>query len=190
MKVYFNTAVDHSYSTGVNAIVLPSAIDDTLIAYINSAKYTIDFTMYNFNNQGISNISTALIAAANRGLRVRVIGCGTTANLGMDELMGTAVNVLVGPSSSGRTGIMHNKFILFDAESADANEPLVWTGSTNLTDGQINLDANNVIIIQDQSLARAYQIEFEEMWGSSECTANATQHVLVQQKETIRLTNL
>jgi hypothetical protein len=62
---------------------------------------------------------------------------------------------------------MHNKFIVFDAYSAVPNEPLVWTGSTNFTDGQVNLDANNVIIIQDQSLARSYQIEFEEMWGST-----------------------
>lgn len=173
MKVYFNTAVDNSYSSGTNAIVLPSAIDDTLISYINRAKYTVDLTMYNFNNMGISNVSDALKAAANRGVTVRVIGCGTTANLGIDELAGSAVHVLVGPSSSNRTGIMHNKFILIDTESTNANDPLVWTGSTNLTDGQINLDANNVIIIQDQSLARAYKIEFEEMWGSSSSSPDA-----------------
>ncbi|MBU3927644.1 MAG: hypothetical protein KKB74_07540 [Bacteroidetes bacterium] len=170
MIAYFNSPVDNSYSTGENAIYLYDLIDDTIISYINRAKETIDFTMYNFNNSGMSDISVALIAAADRGVRVRVIGCGTTANLGLDELAGTSVHVLIGPSSSQRPGIMHNKFILFDTESSDANEPLVWTGSTNLTDGQINLDANNVIIIQDQSLARAYQIEFEEMWGSSEIT--------------------
>jgi phosphatidylserine/phosphatidylglycerophosphate/cardiolipin synthase-like enzyme len=167
IKVYFNTPVDVSYSIGVNAIYLPSTVDDTLINYINRAKYTIDLTMYNFNNQGISNVSNALKAAANRGVTVRVIGCGTTANMGIDELAGSLVHVLIGPASPPRTGIMHNKFILFDTESANPNDPLVWTGSTNLTDGQINLDANNVIIIQDQSLARGYKIEFEEMWGSS-----------------------
>lgn len=174
IKVYFNTAVDHEYSHGVDAIVLPNAFDDTLISYINRAKHTIDFTMYNFNNTGISNVSNALKAAANRGVTVRVIGCGTTANLGMDELAGSAVNVLIGPSGSQRTGIMHNKFILFDVESTDANEPLVWTGSTNLTTGQINTDPNNIIIIQDQSLARTYKIEFEEMWGSHNATPNAS----------------
>ncbi|MBC8321064.1 MAG: T9SS type A sorting domain-containing protein [Bacteroidetes bacterium] len=166
MKAYFNSAIDVSYSNGVDAIYLPQTFDDTLISYIDRAKYTIDFTIYNFNNDGISNISDALKDAANRGVRVRVIGCGTTANLGIDELAGSAVHVLIGPSSSQRTGIMHNKFIVFDAQSNDPNDPLVWTGSTNFTDGQINLDANNVIIVQDQSLARAYQIEFEEMWGS------------------------
>jgi len=170
IKTYFNTAVDNSYSAGVDAIYCYRSIDDTLINYINRAKYTIDFTMYNFNNAGLTNISTALKAAANRGVTVRVIGCGTTANMGIDELAGSAVNVLIGPNSTKRTGIMHNKFILFDTESANPNDPLVWTGSTNLTDDQVNLDANNVIIIQDQSLARGYKIEFEEMWGSKNST--------------------
>lgn len=173
IKVYFNSPIDNSYSTGVDAIYLYKSMDDTLINYINRAKYSIDLTMYNFNNQGMSNVSNALKAAANRGVTVRVIGCGTTANLGIDELAGSAVNVLVAPDSPPRTGIMHNKFILFDTESANPNDPLVWTGSTNLTDGQINTDANNVIIIQDQSLARGYKIEFEEMWGSSTSTADA-----------------
>jgi len=173
IKAYFNTPVDNSYAAGVNAIYLPSTIDDTLIKYINRAKYTIDLAIYNFNNSGISNISDALKAAANRGVTVRVIGCGTTANYGVDDLAGSLVHVLIGPNSSNRNGIMHNKFFLFDTESADPNDPLVWTGSTNLTSGQINLDANNVIIVQDQSLARAYKIEFEEMWGSTGTTPNA-----------------
>lgn len=173
MKVYFNTAVDTFYSHGVDAITLPNAIDDTLISYINRAKYTIDFAMYNFNNTGISNISSALNAAGSRGVEVRVIACGTTDHSGTDQLQGENVHVLVGPTDSNRTGIMHNKFILFDTESANPNEPLVWTGSTNLTEGQINDDANNVIIIQDQSLARTYKIEFNEMWGSSSVVPNA-----------------
>jgi phosphatidylserine/phosphatidylglycerophosphate/cardiolipin synthase-like enzyme len=167
IKVYFSTLSDASYSTGVNAIYLNQSIDDTLINYINRAKYTIDMAIYNFNNSGISNISNALKAAANRGVVVRVVGCGTTANYGLDELAGSFVNVFIGPESPDRTGIMHNKFLIFDAESTNPNDPLVWTGSTNLTVDQINSDANNVVIIQDQSLARGYKIEFEEMWGSS-----------------------
>ncbi len=174
IKVYFNTAVDNSVSTGVNAIFLNQAIDDTLIKYINRAKYTIDLAIYNMNNSGLSNISTALNSAATRGVTVRVIGCGTTANMGLNELTGSNMHVLKGPNSSNRAGIMHNKFFIFDAESVNANDPLVWTGSTNLTSDQINLDANNVIIVQDQSLARAYKIEFEEMWGSTTSTPNAT----------------
>jgi len=167
IKTYFNTPVDISFSSGVDAIYLNKAIDDTLINYISRAKNTIDFVIYNLNNAGISNISAALNNAAAKGVIVRVIGCGTTANLGINELTGSNMHVLKGPGDNNRAGLMHNKFFLFDTESTDPNDPLVWTGSTNLTTQNINVDANNVIIIQDQSLARAYKIEFEEMWGST-----------------------
>ena len=173
ITTYFNTPVDVSYSSGIDAIYLPQTIDDTLIEYINRAKYTIDLAIYNSNNDGLSNISNALKAAADRDVLVRVVGCGTTANFGVDELAGSDVKVLIGPNSFERTGIMHNKFVIFDAQSSDANDPLVWTGSTNFTQDQINLDANNVVIVQDQSLARTYQIEFEEMWGSADINPNA-----------------
>lgn len=170
---YFNTPVDVSYSTGIDAVYLPQTVDDTLIEYINRAKYTIDIAIYNLNNNGLSNLSNALEAAADRDVLVRVIGCGTTANLGVDELVGSDVHVLIGPNSFERSGIMHNKFVIIDAQSTDANDPIVWTGSTNYTFDQINTDANNVIIVQDQSLARTYQIEFEEMWGSTSRTPDA-----------------
>ena len=179
MKAYFNTPVDNSYSTGVNAVYLNQSIDDTLINYINRAKYSIDLAIYNFNNSGISNISTALNAASTRGVTVRVIGCGTSLNLGMNELTGSNMHLLRGPDSPPRMGIMHNKFMLFDTESADPNDPLVWTGSTNLTTGNINVDANNVIIIQDQSLARGYKIEFVESYFSPTDGVNSqiVQHI-------------
>ena len=57
---------------------------------------------------------------------------------------------------------MHNKFVVFDANSSDPDKPIVWTGATNFTDGQINTDPNNVIIVQDQSLAKTFQLEFKE----------------------------
>ena len=49
---------------------------------------------------------------------------------------------------------MHNKFIVFDAESPDPEDATAFTGSTNFTTGQVNSDPNNVIIIHDQSLAK------------------------------------
>ncbi|RYD71771.1 MAG: hypothetical protein EOP53_23085 [Sphingobacteriales bacterium] len=56
--------------------------------------------------------------------------------------------------------------------AADPNTPSVWTGSTNWTDNQIHSDANHVVIVQDEALAKAYLLEFEEMWGSSTMTPN------------------
>ena len=169
IKIYFNTGVDHSVSTGQYAEVLEDAIDDTLIAYINRAEESIDMCIYNINNYEISNITGALNNAHNRGVAVRTLTCGTTAHYGLDnngdDIPGFPV--LIAPGDYGRNGIMHNKFLIFDAQSRDASKPLVWTGSTNFTKGQINTDANNVVIIQDQSLAAAYLVEFEEMWGAS-----------------------
>lgn len=54
------------------------------------------------------------------------------------------------------------------------NKSFVWTGSMNWTSNNINDDYNNVILIQDQALARAYVTEFDEMWGSNGSSPNAT----------------
>ncbi|RLD36446.1 MAG: hypothetical protein DRI73_00695 [Bacteroidetes bacterium] len=166
VKIYFNSSVDHTVSSGKDAIQLDQTIDDTLIAYINRAKYSIDIAIYNLNNDGISNISTALNNAYDKGLKIRVVYDRNTNNYGINELHSN-IGKIAGPESDYPVyGIMHNKFIIIDANSSNPNDPLIWTGSTNLTKNQINTDANNVIIVQDQSLAITYQMEFEEMFGS------------------------
>lgn len=165
IRVYFNTPVKTAVSMGKPAQFIGQALEDTVIAFINRATETIDFCLYNFNNSGLSNISTALNQAKNRGVKVRVIVSGNTTHPGTKEL-DPSIGVLESPYSA-ETGIMHNKFILFDAGSANPIKPWVWTGSTNLSEDQVNYDANNVIMIQDQSLAKTYQVEFEEMWGTT-----------------------
>ncbi len=172
MLVYFNTPADNSVSTGTAAITLPNAIDDTLIKYIDRATETIDFTMYNFNSANIANVATALNNALNRGVVVRVIFDNAANNTGVQQL-DPSIGKISNPTGS-QYGIMHNKFIIFDAHSTDPNKPIVWTGSTNLTEGQINTDPNNVIIIQDKSLALAYTLEFDEMFGSTTATPSLT----------------
>ncbi|QGY43427.1 T9SS type A sorting domain-containing protein [Maribellus comscasis] len=165
INVYFNTEVDQSESTGPVAKYIGTAMEDTLIAYINRAEETIDFCIYNINNYGISNVSDALNAAADRGVEIRFITCGSTNHYGVSEL-NSGIPVIERPEVQDG-GLMHNKFAIFDANSADATKPWVWSGSANLTSNQINTDANNILFIQDQTLAKAYQIEFEEMWGST-----------------------
>jgi len=99
------------------------------------------------------------------GLTVRIIFDGSAGNTGVHNVV--AAIKKVGIPTSSNYGIMHNKFIIIDAYDSDPNVPLVWTGSTNLTDGQINTDPNSVVIIQDKSLAIAYTLEFNEMFGST-----------------------
>jgi phosphatidylserine/phosphatidylglycerophosphate/cardiolipin synthase-like enzyme len=170
IRVYFNTAVDTSFATEKKAMVLHELMDDTLIACINRAEESIDMCIYNINNSGLSNITRALNHAVARGVKVRAIACGTTAHLGVvpNGPDSPEFSVMIAPGKEEREGIMHNKFLVFDARSSDAAKPWVWTGSPNFTAGQINNDANNVVLIQDQSLAKAYTLEFEEMWGGKE----------------------
>jgi phosphatidylserine/phosphatidylglycerophosphate/cardiolipin synthase-like enzyme len=167
VKTYFNRPVDESVSLGLlDAIFLDYAIDDTLIAYINRAQESIDFTIYNFNNNGISSISDALNAAHDRGVRVRVIYDSNIDAVGVESLHAEIGRIASPQSAYPIYGIMHNKFVVIDANASDPDLPIVWTGATNFTDGQINVDPNNVIVVQDKSLAKAFELEFNEMFGS------------------------
>jgi phosphatidylserine/phosphatidylglycerophosphate/cardiolipin synthase-like enzyme/DNA/RNA endonuclease YhcR with UshA esterase domain len=172
---YFNTSVDNSVATNQNAVELLEAIDDTLIAYINRAEVSLDLTIYDFINDGVSNISDAINAAADRGVQVRFISDGTLAatNTAIGEL-NESVAHLYSPVGDAYN-IMHNKFVIIDANHSDPMKPLVWTGSTNWTERQLYTDNNSVIIVQDQTLARAYTMEFNEMWGSSGPIPDTTQ---------------
>ena len=167
MKAYFNSNVDQSFADPTLAIDLGDHMEDTLAAYINRAEQTIDIALYNFDNQ---TVSAALNAAYERGVRVRFITCGSTAHYGTQDL-NTGISVLERPEVTDG-GIMHNKFAVFDANSAAPDKAWLWSGSTNLTSAQLYTDANNMIFIQDQSLAKSYQIEFEEMWGSTGAVPN------------------
>ncbi|MEZ4883589.1 MAG: DUF5689 domain-containing protein [Chitinophagales bacterium] len=160
IEAFFNRKVDTSVSTGRDALFLPFGIADTLIYYINNAKYTVDVTSYTMDTS--NGILDAIIAAHNRGVVVRLV-TDADASPGAYNLFPGQKIRRPAPAAGEIGGIQHNKFIIIDADSPDPNEPLLWTGGTNLSDDQLNVDPNNVIIFQDQSLARAYKIEFEEM---------------------------
>lgn len=167
INVYFNHTVDNSVAQYQNAENLADTLDDKLITYINACQSTLDIAIYNsFSPDGASGIAGAINNAFARGVKVRVIYDGSTSSA-MIPLLNPSIPRLASPDSSSY-GIMHNKFVIFDADSSDPNIPWVWTGSTNWTVVQIDgPDKNNAIAIQDQALAQAYKIEFEEMWGSS-----------------------
>ncbi|NTW33890.1 MAG: T9SS type A sorting domain-containing protein [Bacteroidetes bacterium] len=163
---YFNRPVNNEVSTGINAVYLDKLFDDTLIAYINRAKYTIDMAIYSFNeSEEVTSISEAINDAYSRGVAIRWIYNGSSSNQSI-QLLNSNINTLASPTS-GSYGLMHNKFMIIDANSNDSNEPTVWTGSTNWTTAQLNTDVNNIIIIQDKEVALAYTTEFNEMWGGT-----------------------
>jgi hypothetical protein len=167
--VYFNTPVDNSISTGVNAIYLNNCMADTLAAYISRAKYTIDIAQYDYSSSSvITPVTNAINAAHARGVVVRWIYDGSQPNSELVNL-NSGVHKLGSPTG-GVYGIMHHKFMIIDANSTNHNDPLVWTGSPDWSKTQFNSCHNNVIIIQDYALAQAYLAQFNQMWGGTGAT--------------------
>lgn len=161
IRTYFTRQVDISYATIENAISLGTLTNDTIAAYILRAQQAVDIAIYNFTDD--VTIANAINNRYSAGVQVRVVSDGSTAQLGL-SLLNPNIPVVERINTSG-TGIMHNKFIVVDPDSA-ANS-WVFTGSTNWTDSNMSTDFNNIIIFQDQSIARGYRLEFEEMWGGS-----------------------
>ncbi len=155
MRIYFNHEVDANYSNGSTPAGISGAQAlNALLNKIDDAEHTIDMCAYNINE---SSIVDALNEAVMRGVRVRFV---TDIDSGNDALDGSEdFPVLEGNSE----GIMHNKILIIDAD----DPVLCWviTGSMNFTSQNIFDDYNNLLMIQDQSLARAYTMEFEELWG-------------------------
>jgi phosphatidylserine/phosphatidylglycerophosphate/cardiolipin synthase-like enzyme len=174
IDVFFNHPVDISFAQTQNAINLSNTLDNKLISYINACSTTLDIAIYNsYSPSATSSIAGAINAAYTRGVQVRVIYDGSTSS-SMISLLNAGIPKVASPTAV-EYSIMHNKFVVFDANLNDANKPLVWTGSTNWTTSQIDgPDRNNAIVIQDQALALGYTLEFNEMWGSSTMVPNAT----------------
>lgn len=166
IKVFCTHPVNTTFSTGINAQYLNDSMDDTLVAYINRAKYTLDIAVYNYQQStGMADIANAVNNAEANGVVVRWIYDGNQSNSGMSTL-NSNVHALGSPTTSGY-GIMHNKFMIIDANSSNPTDQIVWTGSTNWTKTHFTSNVNNSIVIQDKNLALAFQNEFNEMWGSS-----------------------
>jgi phosphatidylserine/phosphatidylglycerophosphate/cardiolipin synthase-like enzyme len=158
MKIYFNRAVDNSFSTGVDAIYKPGAqIIGEIVGHIDNAQTSVDMCVYNINNL---SIVVALNAAITRGVIVRYIANSGTLNSALD---GSIVPVEFPNLKLNGSALMHNKFMIVDQDSEDNS--WVMSGSMNLTSNNISDDFNNILFIQDQSLAKAYTLEFNEMWG-------------------------
>ncbi len=169
IQVYFNRPVDQYVAnpSANTATYIAGALDDTLKAVIDRSMLTLDIAIYSMDNVGTGLIVQAINDAYIRGVQVRVIAEGGNTNAGLQSLNG-AIPVLLSPTVPvNYYGIMHNKFFIIDAEDTDASKPVVMSGSTNWSIDQLNIDRNNLVFIQDQSLARVYKLEFEEMWGGS-----------------------
>ncbi len=167
INVYFNKSINASVSSGVEA---SGNVDfkTQLIKRINNAKRSIDVATYSLSGTVGADIATALINAKNKGVKIRVIGEYDNNTAPWTTLQNNGIPVVKDRyGSNDGTGLMHNKFYIIDNRGGAADSVWVISGSWNATDPGTNDDRQNVIEFQDVALAGAYQIEFEEMWGSN-----------------------
>jgi len=175
IRIFFNRPVDSTFKRsdykpdGTSFVEVQTALRNA----IRNAKSSVDLAAYNTNEIFLVN---ELIDAYNRGVRVRVITDDETSNTGWSG--GVPFPVLYGNQGSG---LMHNKFLIIDP--LDAESSLLVTGSMNFTSNQMRKDPNHLIFIQDQSLAKAYTLEFEEMWGGSGSLPNTQSSKFGSQKK-------
>lgn len=172
INVYFNYPVDTTVAMINNSAKGNVDFSVKLVERINQATYSIDMALYSFN--GINDLVNALLNAKNRGVKIRIV-YDHRDNAAVQTSMQTLLNagILMSRRPYSSSGIMHNKFLIFDARDTISANDWVWTGSWNLTSTELNWK-NNVIEINDPGLASAYTTEFEEMWGSNNEIPNSS----------------
>jgi phosphatidylserine/phosphatidylglycerophosphate/cardiolipin synthase-like enzyme len=162
-----------------------SAVADALAQFVSAATTSVDVAIYDFrltDPAATSTVVDAFTGAAERGLTVRIgydagkPAAGTvtdfaaleadpapagTAEWLTSHFAGTAVQ-LTAIQTSGQ--LMHSKYVIRDALGAG---PAVWTGSTNFTDDAWTRQENNIIVVADAPMARAYRTDFDQMWNAA-----------------------
>jgi phosphatidylserine/phosphatidylglycerophosphate/cardiolipin synthase-like enzyme len=175
MRVYFNQSVNNSVSIGENAV--RAKFDTVLINRINAASFSIDMAAYSLSGTVGADIANALLAARNRGVKIRVIGeKDNQGTAPWTTLKNGGVSVIDDgfDAVNAAAGLMHNKFYVFDnRDHSSDKDDWVLTGSWNATDPGTNNDAQNIVVIQDKAVANAFTMEFEEMWGAATDGPNA-----------------
>src|SRR5499427_294464 len=139
-----------------------------LTAFINGAKRTLDFAMYDmrFSDPLRAQLAAALHDRAEAGVEIRF--CYDADKSPQPDL---AAGQDPAPAGTGAfvqslgypwrriagMKLMHSKYIVRDGQA-------VWTGSANMTDDAFTLMENNVVEIDSPQLASYYAQNFEELW--------------------------
>lgn len=133
-----------------------------LIRLINQSQKEIHFAIYGLRGQ--DEILQALIDAKKRGVSIKGVVDSDTHDKNYYEDTHRLYE-LFDIKSDHESSIMHNKFFVFD-------QKIVWTGSSNISDTDTGgYNANNVVVIEDEKVAKVYQQEFEQMFNKNHFNA-------------------
>jgi phosphatidylserine/phosphatidylglycerophosphate/cardiolipin synthase-like enzyme len=139
----------------------PNGPAQALIKLINGARQTLDGAFYDI---GSEEAVAALIAAQQRGVRVRIVTDTDNMTERDTGRNGPTRGVIAKLQQAGipvvddkRSGIMHHKFLIADNQA-------VWMGSTNLTNTSMYQHNNNALTIRVPQITANYNYEFERMF--------------------------
>ncbi|MCC5934045.1 MAG: helix-hairpin-helix domain-containing protein [Balneolales bacterium] len=182
MQFFFNMPADTSLSRNGTRVNDSHDLIGTLTDLIEAARYSVDVAVYDFQNP---RVGQALADARARGLRVRVIIDQGNRDRRADltdslwEMLREGDVIVMDDNGTvywpdgriernripGSTSFMHHKFAVIDAQSPDPDDFYTWAGSMNLTyTGPYN--TNVTYVIKDSGITRAFEEEFNIMWGS------------------------
>lgn len=152
-SVLVNPTLTLGGASVVNAFSPDEPITDEIVRRLEAAQQSIEVMAFAFTSDPVAD---QLIAAKDRGLAVRVVmesrnakGTGSE----MTKLRDAGVDI----HSDGNCYIMHHKVIIID-------DHLVITGSFNFTRAAQEQNDENVLIVDDASLAARYKEEFARVY--------------------------
>ncbi len=142
-----------------------SAMLDRLVTFIDGARTSLDFAVYDAHLElGGDRLIGALDAAEARGVQVRAVynddhprHAPIPPPSGAPSLLAQLAQSVPSTAIPGVPDLMHDKYVVRDRDT-------VWTGSTNWTDDAWSRMENLVITIPSADLAAAYTEDFEQLW--------------------------
>src|ERR1700730_10778235 len=151
--------------------------------FIGEARATLDIAIYDFRlrDDAAAIIADALRAQARKGVVTRIaydhatdpggdaISDASPRHLeadkkppGTDSFVRSFADVAQVKGITGYRVLMHNKYIVRDADTAEA---AVFTGSSNYTNDSWGLQENNLLCLRSQQLASYYARDFNDLWS-------------------------
>jgi phosphatidylserine/phosphatidylglycerophosphate/cardiolipin synthase-like enzyme len=153
----------------------PVTVAQVLHDFLAAATTSLDLALYDFKlGPGLEELVVDVIdEAGKRGVAVRLMyNADFRAPIPVPPPPQTTpedIARLSVPTKpiAGIPDLMHHKYVVRDGSS-------VWTGSTNWTDDSWSREENVIAVIDSTELARAYTLDFEQLWESGNVEGTGT----------------
>lgn len=129
-----------------------------LLDAIRNSRQRIDVAVYQITS---TELARALVAANERGLRVRILTDQEKVRAGGPTMrIFRAAGLSVRTLGHSEQSLMHHKFAIFD-------DRLVATGSYNWTQTAERANFENVVFLGDPKVVARFADEFQRLWRAS-----------------------